>query len=89
MGLGRSEISHTEGVVDRSDCRDVELRPQKTLKHQYRLNSKYSLLVKDEIDKYLSAGIIYPVLSSEWMSPIVIVPKKATGKIRDMSVVAT
>ncbi|OAE24676.1 hypothetical protein AXG93_4040s1030 [Marchantia polymorpha subsp. ruderalis] len=49
---------------------------------QYRLNPKYSLLVKEEIDKYLSAGIIYPVLSSEWVSPIVIVPKKLTGKIR-------
>ncbi|OAE26957.1 hypothetical protein AXG93_225s1000 [Marchantia polymorpha subsp. ruderalis] len=49
---------------------------------QYRLNPKYSLLVKEEIDKYLSAGIIYPVLNSEWVSPIVIVPKKLTGKIR-------
>ncbi|OAE34645.1 hypothetical protein AXG93_3267s1130 [Marchantia polymorpha subsp. ruderalis] len=49
---------------------------------QYRLNPKYCLLVKEKIDKYLSAGIIYPVLSSEWVSPIVIVPKKLTGKIR-------
>lgn len=49
---------------------------------QYRLNPKYSLIVKDEIDKYLSAGIIYPVLSSELISPIVIIPKKLTGKIR-------
>ncbi|KAL2624212.1 hypothetical protein R1flu_008457 [Riccia fluitans] len=49
---------------------------------QYRLNPKYSLLVKDEIDKYLSVGIIFLVLSSEWVSPIVIVPKKKIGKIR-------
>lgn len=49
---------------------------------QYRLNPKYSLMVKNEIDKYLSVGYIYPVLSSEWVSPIVIVPKKLTGKIR-------
>ncbi|KAL3697673.1 hypothetical protein R1sor_011749 [Riccia sorocarpa] len=48
---------------------------------QYRMNPKYSLMVKDEIDKYLKADIIYPVLSSEWVSPIVIVPKK-NGKIR-------
>jgi Reverse transcriptase (RNA-dependent DNA polymerase) len=43
---------------------------------QYRLNPKYSLLVKEELDKLLAAGFIYPVLSSEWVSPIVIVPKK-------------
>lgn len=49
---------------------------------QYRFNPKYSLMVKNEIDKYLSFGIIYPVLSGEWVSPIVIVPKKLTGKIR-------
>ncbi|KAL3679659.1 hypothetical protein R1sor_022615 [Riccia sorocarpa] len=48
---------------------------------QYRMNPKYSLMVKDEIDKYLKAGIIYPVLSSEWVSPMVVVPKK-NGKIR-------
>ncbi|KAL3675122.1 hypothetical protein R1sor_025070 [Riccia sorocarpa] len=48
---------------------------------QYRMNPKYSLMVKDEIDKYLKADIIYLVLSSEWVSPIVIVPKK-NGKIR-------
>lgn len=136
MGLGRSETSHTEGIVDPSDCHEVQLSPGKCLKvssavrgdelrkvqaflghyvdvfawkiedmkgiparygehridllddsvpirqRQYRLNPKYSLLVKEEIDKYLSAGIIYPVLSSEWVSPIVIVPKKLTGKIR-------
>ncbi|OAE29022.1 hypothetical protein AXG93_2683s1000 [Marchantia polymorpha subsp. ruderalis] len=136
VGLGRIETSHTEGIVDPSDRREVQLSLDKSLKvsskvkgeelrevqtflrqyedvfawriedmkgiparygehridllddavpirqRQYRLNPKYSLLVKEEIDKYLSAGIIYPVLSSEWVSPIVIVPKKLTGKIR-------
>ena len=43
---------------------------------QYRLNPKYSLLVKDEIDKLLEAGFIYPVLSSEWVSPIHVVQRK-------------
>lgn len=37
----------------------IPIRPS-----QYQLNPKYSLLVKDEIDKYLTAGIIHPVLSS-------------------------
>ncbi|CAM6125094.1 unnamed protein product [Calypogeia fissa] len=43
---------------------------------QYRLNPKYSLKVKEELDKLLEAGFIYPVKHSEWVSPIVIVPKK-------------
>lgn len=44
---------------------------------QYWLNPKYSILVKEELDKLTAANFIYPVLSSEWVSPIVIVPKKA------------
>lgn len=134
--MGRSDISHTEGVIDPNDCQEVKLSLHKSLKisgvlrgyelrlvqrflrsyedvfawriedmkgiparygehridlmdnavpvrqRQYRLNPKYSLMVKNEIDKYLSVGIIYPVLSSEWVSPIVIVPKKMTSKIR-------
>lgn len=43
---------------------------------QYRLNPWYSLKVKEEIDKFLAADFIYPVPHSEWVSPIVIVPKK-------------
>lgn len=132
----RSKVSHIEGVVNLSDCQDVELSPHKMLKvssqvsgveletvhsflqnyedvfawkiedmkgipsrygehqidlmedavpvrqRQYQLNPKYSLLVKVEIDKYLSVGVIYPVLSSEWVSAIVIVSKKKARKIR-------
>lgn len=37
--------------------------------------------MKEQLDEYLKAGIIYHVPSSEWVSPIVIVPKK-TEKIR-------
>ena len=43
---------------------------------QRRLNPKYSLLVKEELDKLLDIGFIYPIPFSEWVSPIVIVPKK-------------
>ena len=48
---------------------------------QHRLNPKYSLMVEEEIDKLLKAGFIYPVPYSEWVSPIVMVPKK-NGKVR-------
>ena len=43
---------------------------------QYRLNPRYSLMVKEEIDWLLEAEFIYPVSNSEWVSPIVVVPKK-------------
>src|SRR5450759_588711 len=51
---------------------------------QYRMNPKYSLMVKEEIDRLLAAGFIYPVLNSEWVSPIVTVPKKigVDGKVK-------
>lgn len=32
MGLGQSDISHTEGLIDPSDCQVVELRPHRVLK---------------------------------------------------------
>ena len=51
---------------------------------QYMLNPKYSLMVKEEIDRLLEARFIYPVHNSEWVSPIVVVPKKvgADGKVK-------
>jgi hypothetical protein len=33
-------------------------------------------VVKKEVIKLLDAGIIYPVLDSEWVSPVHCVPKK-------------
>jgi len=33
-------------------------------------------VVKKEVLKLLHAGIIYPVLHSEWVSPVQVVPKK-------------
>lgn len=44
---------------------------------QHRMNPKYSLMVKEEIDRLLDAGYIYPVLNSEWVSSLVIKPKKS------------
>ena len=46
-----------------------------------KTNPKYSLNVKQEIDKLLDVGFIYPIDNSEWVSPIVIVLKK-NGEIR-------
>ena len=51
---------------------------------QYRLNPKYSLMVKEEIDRLLEAGFINPINNSKCISPIVVVPKKVgvDGKVK-------
>ena len=51
---------------------------------QYWLNPRYSLMVKEDIDRLLEAGFIYPIVNSEWVSSIVVVPKKAgaDGKLK-------
>jgi hypothetical protein len=61
--LGEHSINLQEGAVPVRQC-------------QYRLNPRYSLMVKEEIDRLLEAGFIYPVNNFEWVSPIVVVPKK-------------
>ena len=44
---------------------------------QRRLNPKVWDVVKDEIHKWLNAGIIYPISDSPWASPVHVVPKNA------------
>ena len=41
-------------------------------------------MVKEDIDWLLEAGFIYPVVNLEWISPIVVVPKKVgvDGKVK-------
>jgi hypothetical protein len=60
---------------------DLEPDAKPVRQRQYRMNPKYSLMVKEEIDKLLECGFIFLVPHSEWVSPIVIVPKK-NGKLR-------
>lgn len=40
------------------------------------MNPKYSLLVNDNLDKLLEVGFIYPISHSEWVSSVVVAPKK-------------
>ena len=37
-------------------------------------------IVKEELQKLLTAGFIYPIYDSKWVSPWVVFPKKFTGK---------
>ena len=69
--LGEHRIDLVEGAVP-------------VRQRQYWLNPRYSLMVKEDIDRLLEAGFIYPIVNSEWVSPIVVVPKKvgADGKVK-------
>ena len=48
---------------------------------QHRMNPNIRDIVKEEIQKLLKEGFINPILDSEWVSTLVIVPKK-NGKLR-------
>jgi hypothetical protein len=43
---------------------------------QRRMNPTLKDIVKEELQKLLQANLIYPISDSQWVSPLVIVPKK-------------
>ena len=43
---------------------------------QRRMNPNLRDIMKEEIQKLLEAGFIYLISDSEWVSPLMIVPKK-------------
>ena len=49
---------------------------------QRRMNPILKDFVKEELQKLLNARFIYPISDSKWVSPLVVVPKKLTGKLR-------
>ena len=53
-----------------------------TRKPHRRLNPALKDIVKEELQKILNASFIYPISDSKWVSPLVVVPKKVTGKWR-------
>jgi len=40
------------------------------------MNPTLKDIVKEELQKLLDVGFIYPIFDSEWVSPLVLVPKK-------------
>ena len=36
--------------------------------------------MKEELQKLLNVGFIYPISDSKWVSPLVVIPNKVTGK---------
>jgi hypothetical protein len=64
----------THHIYIKEDCKPVR-QPQR------RMNPAMKDIVKQELQKLLDVGFIYPISDSEWVSPLVIVPKK-NGKWR-------
>ncbi|KAL3702028.1 hypothetical protein R1sor_020050 [Riccia sorocarpa] len=73
LGVLPSRCQHH--IKLREDGKPVLAKP-------YRLNPQYAQLVKQELDKLLAADFIYLSEETKWASPILVVPKKDTGKIR-------
>ena len=55
------------------------VKPSK--KRSYTYNDTYAKKIKEEIDKLMEAEFIYEIEHTNWVSPIVVVPKK-NGKLR-------
>jgi hypothetical protein len=64
----------THRIYIKEHCRPI-CQPQR------RMNPNLREILKEEVQKLLNAGFIYPISDSEWVSPLVIVPKK-NGKWR-------
>ena len=45
------------------------------------MNLSLKDIVKEELQKLLTTGFIYPISYRKWVSPLVVVPKKVTGKL--------
>jgi hypothetical protein len=76
-------FSEMKGIKGTMGEMKIELKPDsKPMKHRpYHLNPKVKEKVKREIDKMLTAGLIFPIEEEEWVSPIVIQRKKGTEDI--------
>ncbi|MCH96468.1 hypothetical protein A2U01_0017454, partial [Trifolium medium] len=53
---------------------EAEYKP--VVQPQRRLNPVMSEVVRKEVNKLLTAGMIYPISDSKWVSPVHVVPKK-------------
>ena len=67
-------LVYNHHIYIKQDCKPVR-QPQR------RMNLALKDIFKEELQKLLDAGFIYPISDSEWVSPLVLVPKK-NGKWR-------
>ena len=71
---GVHPLVYTHHIYIMEDCKPVR-------QPQMRMNLALKDIVKEELQKLLDARFIYPISDSEWLSPLVLVPKK-NGKWR-------
>jgi hypothetical protein len=64
----------THHIYIKEECRPI-CQPQR------RMNPNLKEIVKEELQKLLNVGFIYPISDNKWVSPLVIVPKN-NGKWR-------
>nr|GFB72582.1 reverse transcriptase domain-containing protein [Tanacetum cinerariifolium] len=72
------KISNIKGIDPRFCTHKIlmedDFKPE--IQHQRRVNPKIHEVIKNEVNKLLDAGLIYPISDSLWVSPIHCVPKK-------------
>ncbi|XP_059302297.1 uncharacterized protein LOC132054274 [Lycium ferocissimum] len=68
----------TEEQIERICEHKIQLEEDSkpSVEHQRRLNQNIQEVVKNEIIKWLDAGVVYPITYSKWVSPVQCVPKK-------------
>ena len=76
IGWGVADLKKIDPsfCMHRIHC-DEEAKPVRDM--QRRLNPNMKEVVKNEVVKWLDAGIIYPISDSQWVSLIQVVPKKS------------
>jgi hypothetical protein len=72
-------IADIKGINLAKCMRQIHLEDEAkpTRDAQRRLNPHMKEVVKKEVLKLLDVGIIYPILDSQWVSPVQVVPKKS------------
>ena len=71
-GVDPAICQHTIPLSD--DARPSRQRP-------YLYNETYALKIEEEINRFKETRFIYEIKHTEWVSPLVVVPKK-NGKLR-------
>jgi hypothetical protein len=67
-----------KGIIGSLGEMKIQLKPdaKPVKKRPYQVNPKYKEKVHKELDHMLDVGIIIPMEESEWISPMVVQPKK-------------
>ena len=81
-GSFASEYTNMKGIHPDTCIHHIDMNPNMSpiRKPDRRMNSTLKDLVKEELQKLVTAGFIYPISDSKWVPPLVVVLKKFTRK---------